>query len=97
MDKIIKRITFNIEEQAGFDKRPKIVFKVENTDFDRFYIEPDMLSDGSRYIVMTNENTILIGYYSCVAAFNLYHDYGMDIEPIFFEKMREELGFKRKF
>ena len=79
------------------ESRPEIVYHIKETDYDRFYIEKEMLESGQRYLVMTSAECIMIAQYACESAYRLYTEYGMDIEPLLFEKMREELGFKRKF
>ena len=95
-DKIIKILKFHLED--GIDsKRPRIVWDLQDTDYDRFEIDPDMLNDGSRFIVANNEDTILVGYYTVMSSFQLNKDYGFEVEKVIFEKMREILGFKRKF
>ena len=95
-DKIIKTLKFHLEEGVN-SKRPDIKWDLKDTEFDQFYIEPDMINDGSRFIVMNNQDTILVGIYDCIMSFNLNHDYGFEVEKIMFDKMREILGFKRKF
>ena len=97
-DKIIKQVKLSlVTDNDPNNKRPKLEWKVEQTEYDQFTVEPDMLNDGSRFIVMNNGEEILVGYYSCIAAFEAYKDYGIELEKVIFEHMREMLGFKRKF
>ena len=70
---------------------------MEDTKFDKFEIEPDMINDGSRFIVMNNEDTIVVGVYSVMTSFSMYQDYGIQVDKMMSEKIREILGFKRKF
>lgn len=95
-DKIIKTLKFHLEEGVN-SKRPELKWDLEDTNFDKYEIEPDMINDGSRFIVMNNEDTIVVGVYNVVASFQLYHDYGLEVDRAMSEKIREILGFKRKF
>ena len=92
---MIKTLKLKVEEVPG--RRPVIDFNLEDTDYDRFDIEQDMMKDGSRFLVMSNDEMIIVGYYTSESSFELNKKYGLDIEPILFEKMRELLGYKRKF
>lgn len=79
--------------------KPHIEFDItepENEHDETLQIPTDF-SDGSRYIVMNNGDTMVYAYYSCIASFQMYNDYHIDLEKVLFEKMREMLGFKRIF
>ena len=81
--------------------KPRIEFDIKELGDDDFDMSADHnhvdFSDGSRYIVMNNEDTIVYAYYSAVASFQMHREYHVDLEKALFEKMREILGFKRKY
>lgn len=76
---------------------PRVTFDTAESTYAEILQIPADFSDGSRYIVMNNGDTVVYAVYSSVASFQMYDEYHLNLEKILFEKMREMLGFKRIF
>lgn len=102
---MMKLITLNLtNEQMARAKKDKAflatfpsLVTVTEIDEDGAAIDLEFGKDGSRAIIMNNEDEIVCARYSCMAAFQLDKELGINLEEVLFQAMRKELGFKRKF
>lgn len=62
-----------------------------------FKITDQDCSDGSRHIVMNNDNDVCIGMYTSSASCEFETRFGLDLELLLFRKLRRVLGFERTY
>lgn len=101
----MKLINLNLtDEQIARAKKDKAflatfpnLVTVTEIDESSAVIDLEFGKDGSRAIIMNNEDEIVCARYSCIAAFQLDEELGINLEEILFQAMRKELGFKRKY
>ena len=102
----MKLITLNLtneqivkakKDKAFLSTFPSLVTVKGIDNEDSVSIDLEFGKDGSRAIIMNNEDEIVCARYSCMTAFQLDKELGINLEEILFQAMRKELGFIRKY
>ena len=102
---MIKLVTLNLtneqidraKKDKGFRATLSTLVTVSEIDEDAASIDSEFGKDGSRAIIMNNEEEIVCARYSCIASYQLEKELGINLEEVLFQAMRKELGFKRKY
>lgn len=109
---MVKYITWKLKDKTAKNLKECINFRTKIVDMDELLecfeiktanqeigitIIDTSGRDGTRYIIMNNDNDVVIGMMSAVAKQQCEEEYHIDIEKLFFKKIRQELGFERKY